>query len=238
MTAWTPRSWAATVRLAGLALAGLALAALALATSGRAQAPACGYDDLATDVRPAGDGRYTLLDPLYALPPDFAPVDLVPLRRAGFDDDRLIRAVVVPDLVALREAAEAAGVPLEVQSAYRSYAYQERTFAYWVDLQGYQAALRTSARPGHSEHQLGTAVDLRARGGAAPWDIDFGATEAGRWLLRNAWRYGFALSYPEGQEARSCYAYEPWHWRWVGRELASEVHRSGRVLRDLLWEDR
>jgi D-alanyl-D-alanine carboxypeptidase len=217
---------------------GLALAALALAAPVQAQAPACAYADLAAEVRPAGDGRYSLLDTAYALPPDFVPSDLVPLRRAGFDDDRRIRAVVVPDLTALREAAEAAGVPLEVQSAYRSYAYQERTFAYWVDLQGYEAALRTSARPGHSEHQLGTAVDLRARGGPAPWDIDFGATDTGRWLLENAWRYGFALSYPQGQEARSCYAYEPWHWRWVGRELASELHRGDRVLRESLWEDR
>ena len=233
MTVGTHRARPAIVR----ALA-LVVAALTLAATGRAQAPACTYDDLAAEVRPVGDGRFTRLDTAYALPPDFAPVDLVPLRRAGFDDDRLVRAVVVPDLTALRLAAEAADVPLEVQSAYRSYAYQERTFAYWVELQGYQAALRTSARPGHSEHQLGTAVDLRARGGAAPWDIDFGATPTGRWLLQNAWRYGFALSYPAGQEARSCYAYEPWHWRWVGREVASDVRRSGLVLRDLLWEDR
>jgi D-alanyl-D-alanine carboxypeptidase len=219
----------------------LVVAALAILTapSARAQPPACSYEDRAAEVRPAGDGRFSLLDTAFALPPDFVPNDLVALRRAGFDDDRTIRAVVVPDLTALREAAEAAGVPLEVQSAYRSYAYQERTFAYWVELQGYDAALRTSARPGHSEHQLGTAVDLRARGGRAPWDLDdFGATPTGRWLRENAWRYGFVMSYPPGEEARSCYAYEPWHWRWVGRELASDVHRDGRVLRELLWEDR
>jgi D-alanyl-D-alanine carboxypeptidase len=221
-----------------LALRVLALTVVTLVSAGHAQAPACSYDDLPAVVRPAGDGRFSLLDTAFALPPDFVPNDLVPLRRAGFDDDRLIRAVAVADLAALREAAEAAGVPLEIQSAYRSYAYQARTFAYWVDLQGYDAAIRTSARPGHSEHQLGTAVDLRARGGAAPWDIDFGATPTGRWLRDNAWRHGFVLSYPEGMEARSCYAYEPWHWRWVGRELASEAHRSDRLLRDLLWEDR
>lgn len=217
------------------------LAMLTLLVFGVARAdapPACGYEDRPAQVRPAGDGRWTVLDTVFTLPATFVPPDLTSLRDAGFDDDRLIRAAVIPDLRALREAAAAAGVPVDVQSAYRSYAYQERTFAYWVDLQGYEAAVRVSARPGHSEHQLGTAIDLRALGGAAPWDLDdFGATPTGRWLIEHAHRFGFVMSYPNGAETRSCYAYEPWHWRWVGREFAARAHGSDRVLRELLWEE-
>lgn len=199
--------------------------------------PACTYADEAAIVRPAGDGRWTLLDTTRRLPSDFAPSDLVSLREAGFDDDRLIRDVVVADLHALRDAAEQAGFPIEIQSAYRSYAYQERTFAYWVDLQGYDAALRTSARAGHSEHQLGTTVDLRAKGDAAPWDLDdFAATPTGAWLVANAPRFGFVMSYPPNASERSCYAYEPWHWRWIGRDRAEQLQRSGEVLRTFLWE--
>jgi D-alanyl-D-alanine carboxypeptidase len=200
--------------------------------------PPCTFEDRPADVVPEGDGRYTVLDTVFALPADFVPPDLVPARRAGFDDDRPVRAAIVPDLTALREAAAAAGVRLELQSAYRSYAYQARTFAFWVDLQGREAALATSARPGHSEHQLGTAVDLRSAGGPAPWDLDdWGTTAEGAWMRRHAWRYGFVMSYPPGARARSCYAYEPWHWRWVGRELAAEIHAGGLLPRTALWED-
>ncbi len=77
----------------------------------------------------------------------------------------------------------------------------------------------TSARAGHSEHQLGTAIDFTIPGLARPWYYaDWGRTRTGAWLRSNAWRYGFVLSYPAGGTARSCYAYEPWHYRWVGRD--------------------
>jgi D-alanyl-D-alanine carboxypeptidase len=221
------------------AAAGLALAA-SLAAPPQAVAegpPPCTYDDRPARVVPSGDARWTVLDTVFALPESFAPTDLVAARRAGFDDDRPVRAVIVPDLAALREAAAAAGAWLELQSAYRSYGYQERVFASWVEVDGREAALATSARPGHSEHQLGTAVDLRSAGGPAPWDVeDWGATPEGAWLREHAWRFGFVMSYPPDARARSCYAYEPWHWRWVGRELAAEIHARGLLPREALWE--
>lgn len=225
------RRWAPMVRWA--------VSALLIGSFAHAQSspPSCSYADEMAIVRPADDGRWTVLDTARRLPSDFAPDDLVSLREAGFADDRLVRDVVVPDLRALREAAEEAGVPIEIQSAYRSYAYQERTFAYWVDRQGYDAALRTSARAGHSEHQLGTTVDLRARNGAAPWDLDdFAATPSGAWLAEHAPRFGFVMSYPPNATETSCYAYEPWHWRWIGRNRAEQLQQSGQVLRTFLWE--
>ena len=177
--------------------------------------PACAYED-----RPAALTGYdrwpeTLLDTLYALPESYAPEDLVPLGDAGVGTPEMrVRAVVVADLRALLGAAEAAGVALEVQSAYRSYRYQESTFASWLEQDGLEAALKTSARPGHSEHQLGTALDITSPG----WGGRFGDWAAdsleGAWLVEHAWEYGFVMSYPWGSQPDTCFSYEPWHWCW------------------------
>ena len=104
---------------------------------------------------------------------------------------------------------------------------------------GYRRALLASARPGHSEHQLGTAVDLKTPGGAAPWAYaDWGSTRPGAWLARNSWRYGWVLSYPRGKSpGLTCYKYEPWHFRYVGRPLAARIHASGLTPREWLWRE-
>ena len=95
-----------------------------------------------------------------------------------------------------------------------------------------------SARPGHSEHQLGTALDFRsADDPTPPWQLDdFADTAAGGWLHDHAWEYGFVLSYPKGASAETCYAYEPWHYRYVGRDIAAAIHASGQTPRRYLWE--
>lgn len=228
-----PRPTAATTFLPRLLLTLVALvstAALAL--------PECTYEDLPTARSGLDDWAYTLVDTVYALPAGYAPDDLVSLREAGFADDRLIRAIVIEDLAAMRRDAEELGHPLEVQSAYRSYDYQVQTFAYWVGQEGLEAALASSARPGHSEHQLGTALDFRSRGGPAPWDLaDWAETPAGAWLTRNSWRYGFILSYPPGKREITCYIYEPWHYRYVGRDRAALIFESGLTLREFLWQE-
>ena len=199
--------------------------------------PECEYLDEPAALTSYADWRYTLVDTALRLPETYAPEDLVPLTRAGFNDERLVREIVIDDLLALREAAAAAGNPVEVQSAYRSYTYQEQTFAYWVAQDGREAALASSARPGHSEHQLGTAVDFRSAGGPAPWDLaDWADTAAGAWMLENSWRYGFVVSYPEGTRDLTCYIYEPWHYRYVGREVARQIHESGLTPREWLWD--
>jgi D-alanyl-D-alanine carboxypeptidase len=105
-----------------------------------------------------------------------------------------------------------------------------------VAVSGYQQALLTSARPGHSEHQLGTTLDLTSKGGAAPWNYaDWGTTAAGSWMAKNAWKYGFVMSYPKAETSASCYAYEPWHFRYVGKGMAAAVRNSGMTLREAIW---
>ena len=197
--------------------------------------PACTYADVPVETPAYDDWSRTLVDTTYTLPRSYVPPDLVPVSRTGIAGSGQIRAIVVDDLRALASAARSAGAPLAVRSAYRSYRRQGSVFAGWVAVSGWDEAIRFSARPGHSEHQLGTAIDLQAAGGAAPWQTEFAATAQGRWLKRNSWRFGFVVSYPPGSEAIVCYGSEAWHVRYVGRDVAKAVHRSKLTLREWLW---
>ena len=200
--------------------------------------PACRYDGVRTRYDGLRQWRKTLLDTIYKLPRSYAPGSLVSTSQAGLNGGYLIRRTVIDDLSAMARAARAAGAGLAAQSAYRSYATQKAVFQGYVDRIGYERALAVSARAGHSEHQLGTTIDFRSASSArAPWDYDDWATTApGRWMKRNAWRYGFVMSYPKGKRSESCYSYEPWHYRYVGRETAAAVRTQGVTLRRYLWD--
>ena len=179
----------------------------------------------------------TLLDTTYRVGGEYAPTDLVDSSAAGLNGGYAIRSIMVDDLRAMADAARAAGVPIQLVSGYRSHAQQQATFDYWVSVGGYEQALRTSARAGHSEHQLGTVVDITSAGGIPPWEYaDWAGTPAGAWMSANGWRYGFVMSYPPGGFDLTCYDYEPWHYRYVGRGLAAQIAGSGRVPRQVLWE--
>ena len=197
--------------------------------------PRCRYRDKPTRYGEERQWRMTLLDTNLQLPADYEPWDLVAVRRAGLAGSGRVRKLLIDDLSALAADARAKGKALAVRSAYRSYALQQATFDSWVRRAGYEQALLFSARPGHSEHQLGTAIDFTTAPGV-PLSSTFGASPAGKWLARNGWKYGFVMSYPKGKRRQSCYGYEPWHWRYVGRERAAEIQASGQVPRRYLWE--
>ena len=139
-----------------------------------------------------------------------------------------MRAIIIADLKAMAKAARKAGRAIAVRSAYRSYTSQKSVFAGWKARSGYKQALKYSARPGHSEHQLGTTIDFRsASSQAAPWDYnDWATSKPGAWMKANAWKYGFVMSYPKGKLSKTCYGYEPWHYRYVGRALARRDPRQ------------
>ena len=199
--------------------------------------PACTYGDLPTRFAELSDWPTTLLDTSLALSTQYHPEDLVPVGAAGGQGWGEIRALVVDDLRAMGEAARAAGAGFAVRSAFRDHATQHEIFRSWVATIGEAGALAGSARAGHSEHQLGTALDLRsADSPTAAWEYpDWGQTPAGAWLRENSWSYGFVLSYPAGQSAVTCYDYESWHFRYVGREMAEQMHTSGLTPREHLW---
>ncbi|MGZ8501377.1 MAG: M15 family metallopeptidase [Candidatus Limnocylindrales bacterium] len=221
--------------LAGLILVGAALGP-AVSPADAASPPRCRVADKMTKHHARADWARSLLDTTYRLPKTYRPVGLVAVSRAGLSGGGSIRRVALADLRAMVKASRGAGARLTVESAYRSYATQVWTFARWVREGGIASALETSARPGHSEHQLGTTLDFKAVGGASPWRYaDWGKTREGAWLRKNAWRFGFVMSYPRGKKAVTCYAYEPWHFRYVGKDLARQVHDSRRTLRQVLW---
>ncbi len=198
--------------------------------------PACDYVDLPTARPGLATWASTVLDTVFRLPSGYRPADLVDTAGAGLNGGFLIRAVALSDLAAMVAAARADGSRLAVQSSYRSYNSQVLTFNGWVSKVGYAGALRASARPGHSEHQLGTAIDFRAVSGPSPWSIaDWTTTREGAWMAKNAWRFGWVMSYPKGTADRSCYKYEPWHYRYFGRKIAMAIHDSGLTAREWLW---
>jgi D-alanyl-D-alanine carboxypeptidase len=185
----------------------------------------------------AADPTFTILDRSYGLDAGYAPDDLVAASAAGFaggSGTKLVRAVIVDDLAALLAASRDAGLELGIESAYRSYASQAATLEIWTARLGPAAALLRTARPGHSEHQLGTAIDFTSPGWSGRVGDWAAESREGAWMAEHAWEYGFVMSYPTESQPETCFAYEPWHYRWIGREAAAEQHASGLGLRQFL----
>jgi zinc D-Ala-D-Ala carboxypeptidase len=160
-----------------------------------------------------------LVDRNRPLPENYVPEDLVDLDTLSSElslsrSGHRLRHEATEALREMNAAAVRDGITLTVSSPYRSYEYQVVVYSRWVDQLGQEAADRVSARPGTSQHQLGTAVDF-----GCICD-EFAEQPAGLWLLEHAHRYGYSLSYPDGYEDVTGYSYEPWHYRYIGRAAA------------------
>ncbi|WP_233265675.1 M15 family metallopeptidase [Leifsonia sp. AG29] len=160
-------------------------------------------------------------------PLDYAPADLTYPDLPNINHQPM-RAETAAALVAMFRAGKAeAGLDFSVQSAYRSFESQKRVYDADVAQHGQAYADGDTARPGHSEHQTGFAVDISAVPAACSLDACFGTTPQGRWLAANAWRFGFLLRYPADKVAVTGFTYEPWHFRYIGTSLAAELHATG-----------
>jgi len=165
---------------------------------------------------------YILVDKNHALPPDYEPDDLIQLRNASYRinrNDLSLRKEAEESLEKMAAAARSQGFTLLVSSTYRSYNYQAEVYERNVRQLGRQAADRVSARPGHSQHQLGTVADFGSITNA------FASTPEGLWLAANASDYGWSLSYPQGYEEVTGYSWESWHYRYVGVKLARFIDK-------------
>ncbi len=198
--------------------------------------------------RPAIDDLFAVVTANYGLDPNYVPGDLV---RLG---DYLPGRVSLPDMLLRQAAAQALGKMVKVMlvdglaptvlSAYRSYFEQAVAHQRWV-VDDPTNANEISALPGHSEHQLGMAVDFGSPEMPAltgnttdPFSPLFAGTSEGYWLEQHAFDYGFSMSSPLGAEALTGLAYEPWHYRYVGVEMATYLHASGYFLDEYLLKVR
>lgn len=160
-------------------------------------------------------------------PPRLALVE----EQYTYNPDRpeKVHAAIRPYLEDMFNQAKDDGVDIYVRSSYRSFEEQRALKSNYTVTYGAGTANAFSADQGYSEHQLGTTLDLSAsrQEGLAE---SFDTTKAFAWLKDNAHKYGFVLSYPKDN---AYYVYEPWHWRFVGIELASDLHKKGKYFYDL-----
>lgn len=165
------------------------------------------------------------------LPAGYVPPDLdvpdVRLRLGRTAPQMPFSKSAIPALKEMFDAAASEGVILVFGSGYRSEDLQRQFYSQYVAQDGQANADRYSARPGTSEHQTGLSFDATNITENCHLEICFQDTPEGIWLKNNAYKYGFIVRYPENKEDVTGYQYEPWHLRYVGRELAAELRRTG-----------
>ncbi|MCS7317051.1 MAG: M15 family metallopeptidase [Candidatus Dojkabacteria bacterium] len=181
-----------------------------------------------------------VVDKEYRLPHNYEPNDLVEIGKEPY-----LLYTNIPNIKLRKEAADAlkamlmqykkdTGKNLVVASGYRSYEEQYKVYVNWIKSLGMKEADKISARPGYSEHQLGTVVDFINEESDYNLDIKFSKGKAFSWLLKYAVEYGFVMSYPENKENITGYSFEPWHWRYIGIENAKKFLKSGKTLNKFL----
>lgn len=165
------------------------------------------------------------------LPTGYIPSDLsvpnVRLRLGKSEEQMHFSQKAIPAVEEMFAGAKKDGVILVFGSGYRSYSYQKTLYTGYVASMGQAEADKTSARPGTSEHQTGLAFDATSASGKCHLDKCFADLPEGRWIKQHAYEYGFIIRYTKDKTPITGYDYEPWHLRYVGRELAAEMHKTG-----------
>lgn len=177
-----------------------------------------------------------LVNKTHSLSEDYAPADLIPVNipfaHVGDDSRNYMRRPAAKALETMFRDAEAAGLhPIGV-SGFRSYERQKHIYTSNLAVKGEMHTSLYSAKPGQSEHQTGLAMDISSPSVQSALTTDVENTPEGRWLRHNADAYGFTLRYPAGKEHITGYAYEPWHFRYVGKNLAAFLKKEGLTLEE------
>ncbi len=196
------------------------------------------YPDEIFTTKRSGDDLLVLVNKTYKLPSTYAPKDLVKASNAGIrrGENYYLRNILINDLRNMVTDSKAAGIDLSIVSAYRSYQTQVTTYNYWLTKNNNDVAYvdTFSARPGHSQHQLGTVIDFSSNEIGDALGDSFANTKASAWLVKNAYKYGFVISYPKGYEPTTGYKFEGWHYRYIGVEYAQEMVSKGKILETFL----
>lgn len=170
---------------------------------------------------------------------EYEPTDLVqpnvPFSFEGKSPKKLMRKEAAQALESLFAQAQQENIAILGQSAYRSYQTQESIFKRLSKKYGSkEEANKVSAYPGQSEHQTGLAIDITSERVGYTLEENFGETPEGKWLAENAAAHGFIIRYQKGKEDITGYSYEPWHIRYVGKEIAQEIVQRGITLEEYL----
>lgn len=176
------------------------------------------YEHIQPAVMP--DDLLVLCNKYYKLDATFTPKNLVDVKEGYYVNDGKsykLASIAHDAFIKMADAAKDDGVSLKIISAYRTNSFQANLYEKYKDRNGQTAADRFSARPGHSEHETGLAIDINDVSSA------FENTEAFKWLQKHAHEYGFILRYPKNSEHITGYMYESWHYRYVGEALAAEL---------------
>lgn len=176
------------------------------------------------------------VNPWHAIDPDYT-VELTPIN-----ENHQIATIAYADYEEMIAACRDAGLAPAICSSYRTQDYQQLLFdrktAYYrgrgkTQTEAEALAGRTVAYPGTSEHQLGLALDIIDN---SNWNLNESQakTATQKWLMEHSWEYGWILRYPDGKSDITGIIFEPWHYRYVGREIAAEIHESGLCLEEYL----
>lgn len=184
-----------------------------------------------------GENILALVNKEYVLPGSYKPQDLVrPKVNFSFGDEDIeksyIRKEAAAALESMFDAAAKQGINLYAASGYRSYKRQTEVFRAETNKVGEEQAEQAVAVPGNSEHQTGLAMDITSENVQFRLTEEFGEKPEGQWLADHAYEYGYVLRYPKEKEKITGYQYEPWHFRYVGKEAAATMHQKGWTLEE------
>lgn len=189
-----------------------------------------------TTARNTSSEYLLLVNKGHSISADYEPKDLVmgSPRVKGANRYQKVRKVVASAFSKLSAAASKKGYTIKLTSGYRPYAYQKQLFEKYVNKDGRYSAEQYSAEPGHSEHQTGLCADVSSPSVNYNLVQAYGTTEEGKWLEKNAHKFGFIIRFPKGKEDITGYDYEPWHIRYVGKDAAKEIKKQNLTLEEYL----
>lgn len=176
-----------------------------------------------------------LVNKTYSLPSNYVPSGLtkvkLPVAYTSYEANRM-RRVAADALYNLYLSAKESGLNIVARSGYRSYSTQKSIYTSSVKRNGLNYATRYNAQPGHSEHQTGLTMDITCKAVGNKLSTSFENTPEGKWVKKNAHKFGFIIRYPRGKESITGYAYEPWHLRFIGVDQASKIYSSGLTMEE------
>lgn len=168
-----------------------------------------------------------IVNKYYKLSSEYTPDDIIPISSSyawGANGSKTTRQLTFDAYLNMYSAAKNDGITLMINSSHRTYSEQEQVYKNYETKYGSEYADEIAARPGHSEHQTGLALDIFCTTNSNT--KTFKDSEAYQWLLNNSYKYGFILRYPEGKENITGFTFESWHYRYVGSEIATYIYEN------------